>query len=130
MQRPKQQALMFLLGAVLVGGVLGFSAERMMGHQRFAERWGSRAKFYDDLGLTQPQRTTMDSLIEEQHCRIEQLLKPVKPQLDSIKASFKAQQNRVLTPEQLARLESRLKEREARQDPRRTNQQVKQCTKS
>ena len=31
MQRSKQQAIMFLLGAVLVGGVVGFSAERVIG---------------------------------------------------------------------------------------------------
>jgi hypothetical protein len=29
MERPKQQAIAFLLGAVLVGGALGFSAERV-----------------------------------------------------------------------------------------------------
>ena len=29
MERPKQQALAFLLGALLVGGVLGFSADRV-----------------------------------------------------------------------------------------------------
>ena len=34
MQRTKQQALMFLLGAVLVGGVLGFSAERALHEDR------------------------------------------------------------------------------------------------
>jgi hypothetical protein len=32
MQRSKQQALMFLLGAVLVGGAVGFSADRYIGH--------------------------------------------------------------------------------------------------
>ena len=36
MQRTKQQALMFLLGAVLVGGALGFSADRYIGHEKFA----------------------------------------------------------------------------------------------
>ena len=30
MERPKQQALAFLLGALLVGGVLGFSADRVL----------------------------------------------------------------------------------------------------
>ena len=34
MQRSKQQALMFLLGAVLVGGALGFSADRYLGHEK------------------------------------------------------------------------------------------------
>ena len=43
MQRSKQQALMFLLGAVLVGGVLGFSADRVMSKkpQRMSARMSS-----------------------------------------------------------------------------------------
>jgi hypothetical protein len=42
MQRSKQQALMFLLGAVLVGGVLGVSAARGMLHARTEHTWSAR----------------------------------------------------------------------------------------
>jgi len=45
MQRSKQQALMFLLGIGLVGGALGFSADRYLGHQRFASQYGPRQRF-------------------------------------------------------------------------------------
>ena len=62
MQRSKQQALMFLLGAVLVGGALGFSADRYLGHEKFTASYGPRARFYDAIGLSEQQRTTVDSL--------------------------------------------------------------------
>ncbi|MGE5730769.1 MAG: hypothetical protein ACM37U_02450, partial [Gemmatimonas sp.] len=62
MHRAKQQAAMFLLGALLVGGALGFSADRYIGHQKFATQYGPRQRFYDQLGLTPQQRNTLDSL--------------------------------------------------------------------
>lgn len=128
MQRPRQQALMFLLGAVLVGGVLGFSADRVMRHENFAKQWGSRTTFYDDLGLNASQRGIMDSLIEEQNCEIQEVLRPVQPRLDSIRSSFKAQRNRVLTSAQLGRLEAHRREHEA-QGARSRSREQRQCAK-
>jgi len=51
MERPKQQALAFLLGALLVGGALGFSADRVLRQDELtpAQR---RAQFYEDIGIT------------------------------------------------------------------------------
>ena len=50
MDRPKQQAIAFLLGAVLVGGVVGFSADRMIRRDdmSIAEK---RKAMYDDLDM-------------------------------------------------------------------------------
>src|SRR3954465_12511481 len=99
MQRSKQQALMFLLGAVLVGGALGFSADRVFG--RDANRhWARRIAMYDDLELTQPQRATMDSLLDARNCQIASIMRPVKVQLDSIRKSAHQQVLQVLTPTQ------------------------------
>ena len=50
MQRSKQQALMFLLGAVLVGGVLGFSADRFVASKK-PTRVPARVQMYDDIGI-------------------------------------------------------------------------------
>ncbi len=50
MQRSKQQALMFLLGAVLVGGVLGFSANRVMSSSK-PKRASAREQMYADIGI-------------------------------------------------------------------------------
>ena len=84
MQRSKQQALMFLLGAVLVGGVVGFSADRVWGVKK-PDHWSSRTRMYDDLALSEAQRLTMDSLLDARNCQLAAVMKPVRPQLDSIR---------------------------------------------
>ncbi len=118
MQRSKQQAMLFLLGAVLVGGVLGFSAERMLGSDR-PRNWAARQRMYDDLELTTAQRATMDSLLDERNCQVNAVMAPVRPHLDSIRKAAHEQVLQVLTPEQRAKLELRTKEMEKREAERR-----------
>jgi hypothetical protein len=113
MQRSKQQALMFLLGAVLVGGVLGFSADRVLNDK--PNHWVRRMRMYDDLGLSAAQRTSMDSVLDERNCQISAVMKPVRPQLDSIKAAAHQQVVQILTADQREKLERRIQEN-ARQD--------------
>jgi len=110
MQRPKQQALMFLLGAVLVGGVLGFSADRYLGHEMFTSQFGPRGKFYDAIGLTDKQRTILDSLTFQQDCAIRVVLAPVDSARRAIRRAFHAQIDSVLTKEQKALLNKRRQE--------------------
>src|SRR5271168_3420017 len=85
--RSRQTALAFLLGAALVGGVLGFSADRIVNRDRLC-RWGDqvgmRRLFGDELNLTAGQRTEVDSILDEKHREVAVVVKPVKPQLDSI----------------------------------------------
>lgn len=118
MQRSKQQAMLFLLGAVLVGGVLGFSADRMFGSDR-PRNWAARQRMYDDLELSAAQRATMDSLLDERNCQIGAVMNPIRPHLDSIRKSAHEQVLQVLTPEQRAKLELRTKEMEKREAERR-----------
>jgi len=115
MQRTKQQALMFLLGAVLVGGALGFSADRYLGHERFATQFGPRARFYDELGLTQQQRATLDSLAFVQDCAMKSVLAPHDSVLKALKARFRAQRDSVLTKEQKAKFDQMVSRRQAEQ---------------
>jgi Spy/CpxP family protein refolding chaperone len=110
MQRSKQQALMFLLGAVLVGGVLGFSAERVLGRSHNERSWAQRTALYDDLALTPDQRSAVDSLMDDRNRRVDSLLGPVKGQIDSIRASARAQFYKILTAEQRAKFEARVRE--------------------
>lgn len=117
MQRSKQQALAFLLGAVLVGGVLGFSAERVLGHD--PDHWVSRDKMYKDLDLTPQQQTAMDSVLDESNRAREVVLKPVKPQLDSIKTATRTQFYRIFSPDQRARFQKRLAEDSIRREQNR-----------
>jgi Spy/CpxP family protein refolding chaperone len=113
MTRSKQQALMFLLGAILVGGALGFSADRVFGRDT-VKHWAGRTRMYDDLALTQEQRSRMDSLLDDRNCQINAVMKPVRTQLDSIKDVAHQQMLQILTPEQQSRLEARRREMQVR----------------
>ena len=98
-RRSKSLALIFLLAAVVVGGGLGFTAERFVTHDRATSR---RANLYDELELTPPQRARLDSILDEQRRRVDEVMRPVRPLLDSIKADANAQIRRSLDPDQLA----------------------------
>ena len=113
MERPKQQALAFLLGALLVGGVLGFSADRVLRQAELtpAQR---RAAFYEDIGITAQQRPAIDSILDDRNCRMDSVVKTIQPALDSIKTASRANMDRLLTPDQHARLEARRKDDAAR----------------
>ena len=114
MDRSKGYALMFLLGAFVAGGALGFTADRVMDAQREHGR-GPRAyrqRMAEELKLTPKQQTAIDSLIEQKHRQIVALYKPVQPQLDSIAKlarevsdSTHEQIKRLLNPDQQARLD-------------------------
>lgn len=101
---------MFLLGALLVGGALGFSARHVIDGEARDAGWARRQAMYDDLKLSPEQRVTMDSLLDARTCQIRATLKPVRPQIDSIKAAGRDQMRRVLTDEQWSRFESRARE--------------------
>lgn len=108
MQRSKQQALMFLLGAVLVGGVLGFSADRVF--QDKQKHWGPRTRMYNDLGLSETQRARMDSLLDDRNCQINAVMKPVGPQIDAIKQAAHKEILEILEPAQREMMETRRQE--------------------
>ncbi|HEX7940094.1 MAG TPA: hypothetical protein VF483_13990, partial [Gemmatimonadaceae bacterium] len=100
--------MMFLLGAVLVGGALGFVADRVTTNDQ--RSWAPRQRMYDDLELTEAQRVTMDSLLDEQSCQIGAVMKPVRPRLDSIRGAARQQMTSLLKPDQVAKLEARRSE--------------------
>lgn len=118
MERPKQQALAFLLGAVLVGGVVGFSADRMFRRDDTTVA-AKRAAMYDDLKLTPAQRAAMDSLLDARNCRYDAIFKPIQPALDTLKLETRARINALLTAEQRSRLDVRRREDDARKDAER-----------
>lgn len=115
MERSKGYALMFLLGAFLAGGALGFTADRVMDASHRREMRGPHAyqkKLAKELRLTAQQQASVDSLIEQKHRQIVALYQPVQPQLDSIAVvarvvsdSTHAQIKRLLNPEQQAKLD-------------------------
>jgi Spy/CpxP family protein refolding chaperone len=115
MDRSKGYAVMFLLGAFVAGGALGFTADRVIDVRRAHEMRGPHAyrqRMADELKLTRQQQASVDSLIEQKHRQIVALYKPVKPQLDSIALlarvvsdSTHAQIKRLLNPDQQAKLD-------------------------
>jgi Spy/CpxP family protein refolding chaperone len=112
MQRSKNLAMMFLLGAVLVGGALGFTADRVwMKDASCGDPRRSRALLYDRLELTDGQRASFDSILDDRHRQFESLFKPIRPQMDSIRLRGRAQMRSHLTPAQLERFEAILNEK-------------------
>ncbi|MDB4886921.1 MAG: hypothetical protein JWN79_2359 [Gemmatimonadetes bacterium] len=118
MERPKQQALAFLLGALLVGGVVGFSADRVF-RKDDATIASRRKAMYDDLGLSPAQRVALDSLFDARNCQYEVIVRPIQPAVDSLKLATRAQMDRLLTDDQRARLEARRKDDDAKRDEER-----------
>jgi len=111
---------MFLLGAFLTGGALGFTVDRVMGSDHDRGRRGGgetradswRARMARELELTPAQQASVDSLMDQKRRQIVALYGPVQPQLDSlslaarvISDSTHAQVKRLLSPEQQAKLD-------------------------
>ena len=121
MQRSKSRALMFILGAVLVGGVLGFTADRVFARDKACQAGEKRAyrdRFAAELGLTDEQRATVDTLLDAKHAQMAEVMAPVRPRLDSISAATRAQIARILTPEQRPRFERMHEEMKSRNTTR------------
>jgi Spy/CpxP family protein refolding chaperone len=109
MQGSKHLALMFLLGATLVGGVLGFSADRLLVSERLCsdagDRGSWRARFDEALELTPTQRAAVDTILDVKHRQVTALLESVQPQLDSVREHARGDIRRILSPEQQVRFE-------------------------
>jgi len=118
MERPKQQALAFLLGAVLVGGVVGFSADRVF-RKDDTSIAAKRLALYEDLELRPEQRTAMDSLFDARNCKYDAIFSPIQPALDTLKLETRARMDAILTAEQRVLLEARRREDDARKDAER-----------
>jgi hypothetical protein len=123
MERPKQQALAFLLGAVLVGGVVGFSADRVFRRDDTSIA-AKRKAMYDDLELRPAQRVAMDSLLDARNCKYDAIFRPIQPALDTLKVETRGRIDAILTSEQRVRLEARRRDDDARKDAERQRMQA------
>jgi uncharacterized membrane protein YgcG len=118
--RSKQQALMFLLGATLVGGALGFSADRVWQSRKkqteHQQRWVGRDGMFDDLNFTPAQRAAWDAIADSTNCRVWAVMArmaPLRAELDSIQRAGRAQTRAVMTEDQRARWTARVQEFES-----------------
>jgi Spy/CpxP family protein refolding chaperone len=114
--RSRQTATMFLLGALLTGGVLGFSANRVFAGGRkplVQPQRQLRDQLSERLQLTPAQRERVDSILDDRHRQMTEVLKPVRPRMDSIRLNARANIRRILTPAQEVEFEAMLKELQA-----------------
>lgn len=117
MQRSKSYALMFLLGAFIAGGALGFTADKVVSRDKPNHRGGggrqSMGRMAKELDLTPAQRVQVDSIMSNRRRQMHEQFKPFQPQMDSMERIGKAlsdstheQMKRILSPAQQVKLDA------------------------
>src|SRR6185437_306111 len=115
MQRSKSLAMMFLLGTLVVGGALGFSADRLFTREPLcrtsADSSGSwRDRFAAELQLTSAQRVALDSILDKRHRDINAIYATVRPRTDSVKQRARADFMKLLDQNQQQRFQQLIHE--------------------
>lgn len=109
MQRSKNLALSFLLGAVLVGGVLGFTADRVLMRDGVCSRWPDRTAMRramaEELDLSPQQRAAVDDILDKRHTDMADVLAPVQSQIIAIRDRARADIAKQLDSEQQVRFQ-------------------------
>lgn len=116
MQRSRSLALMFLLGALLVGGALGFTADRVLTADRCAKNGEHRRSFAwltEELHLTAEQSAAVDSIVERRHREMRAVIAPVRPQMMAVRDTARQQIRRVLDETQRARFDELLAKKDS-----------------
>ncbi|HYW31425.1 MAG TPA: hypothetical protein VE869_07970 [Gemmatimonas sp.] len=106
MKQQKSLAMMFLLGALLTGGALGFSAGRVWTKRPYSrefDRSSMREEFARAVQLKPQQRLVVDSIFNWRDSLQKQVWKRYEPARDSIVDSA-----RVLINQQLDTTQQRL----------------------
>ena len=97
-------AMAFVLGALLVGGVLGFTADRVLGRDdacaRYFTRSELRARFAERLGLSAVQRVKIDSILDAKHVAMDSIQAPVQAAMAAVTDSTRRRIEAVLDPAQ------------------------------
>jgi hypothetical protein len=110
MQQSKNLAIAFLLGAVLVGGALGFTADRVLLRDRISPPESGHVSLADRLQLDAAQRAKLDSIADDRRKRYDVIMSAVRPALDSSKQRARDEIRLMLTPTQRAEFEKVLAE--------------------
>ncbi len=87
--RPKSLAMMFILGAFLTGGVVGFAADRVVSPPRpnvFSDR-AMVDELARELKLSPDQRVVIDSVWDWRRKESREIMKTVRPTLDAVRDS-------------------------------------------
>ena len=122
MTRPKSVALAFLSGAVLVGALLGFTADRVVFGEQLCEKKEDqmhlRERLAADLGLDASQRAAVDSLLDVREYRRRAVMAPLQPKIDSLYLETRHGIRQVLTEEQRRKFEDFIARSNARTERR------------
>jgi hypothetical protein len=117
-QRSQQLAAMFLFGAFLVGGTLGFTVDRVVGDRMRATQQRERSvvdAFSDELELTPAQRLAVDSILDERNRVMDSMMVPIRPALRAVRDDARRRIALRLTDAQRQRFQAYV-ERMARQE--------------
>jgi len=97
-------ALAFVLGALLVGGVLGFTADRVLARDDACSRYFTRSelrkRFADRLELTPAQRVKIDSILDAKRAAMDSIQAPVTKAMAAVSDSTTRRIEAVLDAEQ------------------------------
>lgn len=112
MKDSRNLALMFLLGAFLTGGVLGFTANRYMNRDQgyLSSSENLMRLMSQRLRLSSEQQRAVDSLLDDRSRQYKDAMAPVRPRLDSIKQYSREQIRLVLSEEQRREFEALISE--------------------
>ena len=119
MQRSRSLALMFLLGALLVGGALGFTADRVLTSDRCAKSGDNRRSFAwltEELHLAPEQSAAVDSIVERRHREMRAVISTVRPQMVAVRDTAREQIRRVLSDAQRARFDELLARKDSEKE--------------
>lgn len=111
-------ALAFVLGALLVGGVLGFTADRVLGRDDACSRYFTRSelrkRFADRLELTPVQRAKVDSILDVKRAAMDSIQAPVKAAMGAVSDSATHRIDSLLDATQRAKFAEMRAERDRR----------------
>ena len=116
MRRTTGLALAFFIAVFAAGAAVGVVTDRYVQRERLQRQWGDqramRNRLADDLGMTDAQRASMDSLLDDRNRQYDSLMAPMRPTLDSLGAATRQRLRQLLTPEQQATYDQIQRERE------------------
>lgn len=87
--RPKSLAMMFILGAFLTGGAVGFAAERAVSPPvvRTVNETSAVDELARELKLSKEQRVVIDSVWDWRRRQSREIMTTVRPSLDAVRDS-------------------------------------------
>lgn len=113
MRESKNVAMAFLLGTFLTGGVLGFSANKIIKRDQVCTTRGVNPwveMMQQRLGLDAAQSASINAILDNRSEQYKKAMAPIRLQMDSIKADAREQMRRVMTQEQKQEFEAMLRE--------------------